>query len=581
MKNKYYKVFISGIGIFIASTSIFAQSVVQINKAQKFQTIDGFGGFTSLSPQEYNSQFIDKIVNELGATILRSTIPTDMEIKNDNNDPFNTNMAGFNLSMSDGTAQEVGPLKNLTPMLKDSKLKADASKEPMKIIASSWSPPGWMKYVNATFGTDVTWNRLITWEWDQLYPENDPKVRPVRDYKEEYAEYIVAYLKFFKQETGFELYAISLQNEPAFAQSYMSCVYSPEALAGLIRVTGRRIKAAGLSTKIFWAEDIGDLGRFTQYTNAVRTDTGGADKYADIAACHAYNTTGTLAGSTSSATWDGMYRVSNRSKPRPFWMTETSGYGLGYGGAFELAKAMYVALKFGKVSAWVWWSISENKSEETEYGLMTNQTIQPKRYYASKNFYRYVRPEAVSVGAVCSTDVDVLPLAFQHDANKTLTVVLINQSKSDKTITLDLKDPSVSPKKYARYRTSLSENCVKIDSLSSTATITLPKESITTLIGNGSLPATPTGNEDNGTASESNGKLQIYPNPTQTGFFIQGYKAGQNILKIKLLNQQGSEMVNIDYPNDGTEMYVNTEKLANGIYILEYNNQHQKIVINK
>ena len=581
MKIKYLKVFTFGTVISMVSTSIFAQSVVQINKAQKFQTIDGFGGFTSLNPSQYKSELLDKIVDDLGATILRSTIPTDMEIKNDNNDPFNTNMDAYNLSVSDGTEQEVGPLRDLTPFLKAAMLKANASKEPMKLISSSWSPPGWMKYVNVTFGTDATWNRLITLEWDQVHPETDPKVRPVRDYKEEYAEYLIAYLKFFKQETGFELYAISLQNEPVFAQNYMSCVYSPEALAGLIRVTGRRIKAAGLSTKIFWSEDIGDLGRYAQYVNAVRLDTGGADKYADIAACHAYNTTGTLAGSTSSSTWDGMYRISNRSRPRPFWMTETSGYGLGYEGAFELAKAMYVALKFGKVSAWVWWSISENKSEETEYGLMINQSIQPKKYYASKNFYRYVRPEAVSVGAVCSTDVDILPLAFQHDANKTLTVVLINQSSSDKTITLDLKDPSVSPKKYARYRTSSSENCIKIDSLSSTATITLPKESITTLIGNGSLPATPTGNDDNVIASESNNKLQIYPNPSQTGFFIQSIKAGQNILKIKLLNQQGVEIIHMDYPNDSTEMYINTEKLANGIYILEYNNQHQKIVINK
>ena len=578
MKNKYYKIYTLGIGILLISTTMFAQSVVEINKAQKFQTIDGFGGFTSLTPSSYNSQLVDKIVNDLGATIIRSTVPTDMEIKNDNSDPFNTNMAAYNLSVSDGTSQEVGPLKTLTPMLKDLKLKAIASKEPMKLIASSWSPPGWMKYIGATFGTDNTWNRLITLEWEKVHPENDPKVRPVKDYKEEYAEYIVAYLKFFKQETGFELYAISLQNEPNFALSYMSCIYSPEALAGLIRVTGRRIKAAGLSTKIFWSEDIGDLGTYTQYINAVRLDTGGADKYADIAACHAYNATGTLAGSTSASTWEGMHKVSNRSRPRPFWMTETSGYGLGYDGAFSLTKAMYIALKFGKVSAWVWWSLSENRSDESDYSMMTTQSIQPKRYYVSKNFYRYIRPEAISVGAVCSTDVDILPLAFQHDVNKTLTVVLINQSTSDKTITLNLKDPSVSPKKYARYRTSASENCVNIDSLSSTATITLPKESITTLIGNGSLPASITSNEES-SENEIAEQFMVYPNPSEGQITLKFANSNKEEVQITDAQLRIIKSEVVDFSNGTTDL--NISYLSNGIYYLKVRNQVKKVIVNK
>ena len=74
-------------------------------------------------------------------------------------------------------------------------------------------------------------------------------------------------------------------------------------------------------------------------------------------------------------------------------------------------------------------------------------------------------------------------------------------------------------------------------------------------------------------------KLQVYPNPSQGGFYIQGNKSSEGILEVKLLNLQGAEIQSINYSNDATEMYINTENLTNGIYMLKYNNQYQKVII--
>ncbi len=114
----------------------------------------------------------------------------------------------------------------------------------------------------------------------------------------------------------------------------------------------------------------------------------------------------------------------------------------------------------------------------------------------------------------------------------------------------------------------------------SNSTIDIPANSIMTLVGDNSLPEIPTANED-AIAFESNLKLQVYPNPSQGGFYIQGNKLSEGVLKVKLLNLQGVEIQSINYPNDATEMYISTENLTNGIYMLKYNNQYQKVVVNK
>src|SRR5438046_1879364 len=71
---------------------------VNINTAQKFQTIEGFGA--AMTPWELKGEyttpaFFDTIVNDLGASMARAAILPTAERVNDDADPNHINLAGF------------------------------------------------------------------------------------------------------------------------------------------------------------------------------------------------------------------------------------------------------------------------------------------------------------------------------------------------------------------------------------------------------------------------------------------------------------------------------------------------------
>ena len=109
------------------------------------------------------------------------------------------------------------------------------------------------------------------------------------------------------------------------------------------------------------------------------------------------------------------------------WMTETSGYQDSWTatpGAFSLALDMMSGLNNGNMSGWVFWQGSENPGSTSGIGefVLMNGAVKGKKYYVSKQFYRYIRPGAVRVAAT-STNSNVFVSAYQHTAQGTHTIV--------------------------------------------------------------------------------------------------------------------------------------------------------------
>jgi hypothetical protein len=100
-----------------------------------------------------------------------------------------------------------------------------------------------------------------------------------------------------------------------------------------------------------------------------------------------------------------------------------------------------------------------------------------KRYYVSKNFYRYIRPGATMVG-VKTDDADLFVVAFVHPTMNATTIVAINNSSKDKPMVLG---GDSLPSTYDTYRTSANEDCVAAGSVSNGG-IVLKANSITTLV---------------------------------------------------------------------------------------------------
>ena len=189
-----------------------------------------------------------------------------------------------------------------------------------------------------------------------------------------------------------------------------------------------------------------------------------------------------------------------------FWMSETSGYHSTWSdtGAFGLAKSIYLALKFGHINAWVWWTLSENPgSGDDVYTLMYNK-LPTSRYYASKQYYRYIRPGAIMVN-VSSTDSTILPLAFWNGAQAMLTYVFINNSSKLKTATIT---QTHLPSNVSVYRSSKTENCVAVNAYNA-GVITLPDSSITTVVFQGTNNSPTINQPDDTVLLASNGKATI------------------------------------------------------------------------
>lgn len=449
-----------------APTPVVTPVDVTLDVSKTYQTIVGFGGFGAQNVYWSNGpftseRFVRDIVEDLGCTIIRDELPTSFEIENDNADPNTTDLNAYNLTKRIGGHH--APFAERVPHL-----KALRQAGVQTFISSVWSPAPWMKWNNRIDnGTQQNsapaYNRTPTAANNQLKTEN----------YEEFAESCVAYCRIFKREIGVDLYGLSIQNEPRFSQSYQSCVYDGEALRDLIKVVGRRFKKEGITTKLFLPEDVGWLDGVKNMTLPTLGDPE-ARQYVGMVATHGYALDGISPASTDATTWQTMYGW-GQPHNLPLWMTETSGFKNNNDGAIALAKAMYTALRFGNVSAWVFWTLSTGTLDE--YSLMNSEGEKSIRYHVSKHFYRYVRPGAVRVEAN-TTDTDLLPLAFVKDGLPTL--VITNVGTKDKPI--QIKGDGISAQ-YKLLRTSKTENCVEVTPVKAGGAITVPAQGMVTLVG--------------------------------------------------------------------------------------------------
>ncbi|MBX3241755.1 MAG: PKD domain-containing protein [Chitinophagaceae bacterium] len=437
-----------------------------MDDSKKFQVMEGFGGFGSQregwSGGPFTSDaFVETMMDDLGISILRMNVPTNFEQDNDNDDPFVTDLAGFNIN--NNTPGHDEKLADHIPYLIAMKEKG------LKIlIASIWSPPVWMKHNNRVNNVN---------EKNEAPPYThtpDGNTNQLRtDMYDEFAECCVAYIKIIKQTTGLDVYALSIQNEPRFSQFYASCVYNGEALRDLIKVVGKRFRDEHIATRLFLPEDVGWYDGIRQLVDPVLADPE-ARQYVDILAVHGYANDGVLPGSADAVTWKNMY---DWGAPYniPLWMTETSGYENTLDGAIALSRAMYIALKYGNASAWVFWTMSTTQLDA--YSLMNANGVKSKRYYISKNFFRYIRPGAQRF-QIESDNEHILPLAFHHEEHGVSTIIVINTDDSGKPFNLSgtgLKD------NYNAYITNETKDCESTGEVSSNDVILIPARSVLTL----------------------------------------------------------------------------------------------------
>lgn len=429
---------------------VLSAQTITIDPDTEHQRMVGFGAFGGIkpywdNPPYYTEDFIDLIVNDMGLNIFRTNVFWDLEPQNENDDPFHLELEKFNYRQGSKLHGQLAYYR----ALKEAGVK--------RFIASIWTPPIWMK-INVD-------NSLASFCEGQCGGQLNPK------YYHEFAEYCVAFVKIVEQETGIQLYALSLQNELRFLNPFESATYTPEAYAKVLKLVKQRFKREGISTKIFGPEDMGRFQWNLEYGSAVFGDAE-AREAIDIWAVHSY-IDGVAPDYGSADGWTNIYEYVNRNG-KPLWMTETSGYPQTWQGAMDLAKSIHLALKFGNVSAWVYWSLSDPTPSEFALTVAGEPT---KNYYVSKNYYKFIRPESIRIQAD-SEDDDLLVTAFKNSAEGSVTVVLINNSTETKTASLEL---TKGPQSFSLYRSSETEDFAAIGEVESS--VELPPSSVSTLVG--------------------------------------------------------------------------------------------------
>ena len=463
-------------------------AAVEVNAAQKFQTIDGFGTATycynKTDHEMYaKPEFQKLVVEDLGLSMIRfAIVPAHFKVVEKpeqisrNDFIFEGKVEG--VPVNEKTGKPIyGPTKGVIPCLEFIAALRKLNPE-IKVVPSVWSPPYWMKTKVGVSG-------------GSLRPE----------YYEHYARYLAEWVRFVKERYNIDIYALSPQNELEFVEPYDSCVYKPEEFAAVVKVIGQTFRREGLNVKLYGPEDMTHYGpRTVRFIKAVEEDPA-AKPFLNILATHGYSDGIQSTGSVQeNADFWGLIK----DYGKPYWQTET-GPGaadarwndggpdgqvtnaktgkLVEGALASIGGRHHYALAYGQASAWLFWQITEPKP--SVHGLMVLDKP-GKRYYVAKQFWRYIRPGAVRIAAgPDGGDKGVCLTAYQHPRDKTVTVVLLNRSDDNVKTTVALKT-DIPVTAFDTFRTSLKEDCAAVGKTpvaGGKAVLTLPPRSIVTLYG--------------------------------------------------------------------------------------------------
>ena len=443
---------------------------ITIDKTTKYQTIDGFGFFGAAdvwwenADKLWNDAWGEKMISDLGITIWRNEIfpPATPGVSQD----------------ADWTKQK--------PAVQGLKAKADKYKVNLKFIATVWSPPA-----------DLKWACNFSWAGDEnatryagtVSTKNGGTLNPNK--YTEYADWLKSNIQLYK-DAGVDLYALSLQNELMFKQTFNSCTYTIPWYNELLINVVPKIKANFPDVKILGAENMLDMEGKEEnwrwfYHSGVKANADAA-KNLDILAVHGYSDgVSASSGSELAKMWTNHKDQFSTPMNKQAWMTETSGYTDSWEktgdlpGAFNLAMDIHSGLFYGNMSAWVWWQGSQTTMNEY---CLTSGTATSKKYSVSKQYYRYIRPGAVRVKST-SDSPEFFVTAYENSSKGTNTIVIINSGTEDKAVVLSGNDL---PATFKMYRTNAStENCSFIKEVSSgtAASFAVPAKTIVTLQAGG------------------------------------------------------------------------------------------------
>jgi len=414
-----------------------------------------------------------------------------------------------------------------------------------KLFGSLWSPAPWAKvssgntYSGSTFGMPADGTPWpFIWLGNFAGGKLDVSGTALADFDDsaqggtgptsaltQFARCTAAYVRGFQRAYEVQFYAISIQNELNFEEFYHSCTYplSAQYIAALKAVRAEFDKYPDLaSIKLMGPEDLlgGDAYGMWQYgagatevhKNLQYLQNLAADPTAASAlsffCIHGYANDGVTAAGSTPTQWnwwlDGWATSPAPGIPanvngtaaygKKSWMTETSGEasawlspatGFPSQGAWSIALKIHQALVAGQQSAWAYWQFTDGNAVGASTLTDATQRGSAAKYVAAKHFFRFIRPNAVRVGASVANAPGLNVGAYLAPSNTALTVVLVNSDTNAATV--QIQAPAI-PAGLTRFQSFTSDanalwvsNSIPITG--GAAVLTVPAYGICTLFG--------------------------------------------------------------------------------------------------
>lgn len=276
----------------------------------------------------------------------------------------------------------------------------------IKIIASVWSPPAWMK------------------ENESLI--NGGRVRP--EYYGILAGYYVKCVQAYER-AGIPIYAVTLQNEPDVVQPYPTASYTAEEQAAFLACLHRAFREAGLTAKI-WIMDTNFSSAWEYAWKVLQSP--GARSQADGVAFHDY-----------SGEPDAMLGLLKDFPEKTMHITERSTYNI------EGAARVISYFRCGARSYLAWLIFLDDMGEPAAGPLDGSNPPQPIRaphgdiaawhptvdYFYYSQISRFVQPGAVVLDSDPGRDGTIANVAFLNP-DGTAALYVVNRTDEEQPFTV-------------------------------------------------------------------------------------------------------------------------------------------------
>lgn len=405
-----------------------ANATLQLDGRQ-YQTMHGFGGCLN----ELGWRALGKLSPDQKDAVLKELFEPGAERTNLNfcRIPIGANDYSFDWYSLDEVPNDLSldhfsldrDRKALIPYIKAAQRYAPE----LRLFASPWSPPTWMKEPPV-----YNWGKLI----------KTPEILQT------YADYFVKFIVSYADE-GIDIEQIHVQNEPVANQKFPSCMWTGEELRDFIRdYLGPTMKRAGLSTEL-WLGTINAPGcdyrrlifdkwateDYDYFANTVLIDPNALQYITGVS----YQWGGKIAIQRTYESWS----------PRIRLMQSENECGFG-DNTWEYARYVWTMLKHyigNGAESYLYWNLVLEPGGFSTWGDPQNAmvTVFPEKdtvvynpdFYIMKHFSQAIQRGAVRLGTVGSFSGD--SLAFKNP-DGSLVLELFNPFQTNLTVAFEYAD---------------------------------------------------------------------------------------------------------------------------------------------